>query len=196
MPLYCQSDISKRERERKAAREEEEEKNRLSMLSIEFLWAMKGKISVFTTFMIAKYFYVRARVFLSYIALSFDHFSSGSRHFSATHSLSLSFSSLFLMASARFIVSICFEWVFFLFITFNTAIEMLKMGKGPFYFMDLWYTLTHSLSHSTRREWRSKMFCLWFYHNNVLLKQEPCRYFNEGIPTFSQAYCWIAICQR
>lgn len=112
------------------------------------------------------------------------------------HSLSLSFSSLFLMASARFIVSICFEWVFFLFITFNTAIEMLKMGKGPFYFMDLWYTLTHSLSHSTRREWRSKMFCLWFYHNNVLLKQEPCRYFNEGIPTFSQAYCWIAICQR
>lgn len=52
----------------------------------------------------------------------------------------------FLMASARFIVSICFEWVFFLFIAFNTAIEMLKMGKGPFYFMDLWYTQRHCVA--------------------------------------------------
>lgn len=57
---YIASNIYKREQWQERTRK----KNRLSMLSIEFLWAMKEKISVFTTFMIAKYFYVRA--FLSH----------------------------------------------------------------------------------------------------------------------------------
>lgn len=76
--LYCQQyfPTSVGQRKEGTSNDDDEEKNRLSMLSIEFLWAMKGKISVFTTFMIAKYFYVRAaRVFFCAVRALASSFS-------------------------------------------------------------------------------------------------------------------------
>lgn len=171
------------------------------MLSIEFLWAMKGKISVFTTFMIAKYFYVRvarasillrcSRARLLFVGLALlpppqKHSHTPKVYISAKQPPL--FSSLFLMASARFIVSICFEWVFSVLLRSIPQLKCWKWAKVRFI---LWIfdTLLHSLTH-TRTHFQStilrylkpfkpssssnsdssidsiRMLCLWFHHRH------------------------------
>lgn len=192
--LYYHSHISEREqsiyvvqgKQNQRKKKKKQKKNRLSMLSIEFLWAMKGKISVFTTFMIAKYFYVRARIlftlslslsvlyiyrsntqntqWLSFSLIRFNHFSRQPPLFL----------SLFLMASARFIVSICFEWVFSFLLRSIPQLKCWKWAKVRFI---LWIFDTLLLIHSAfdvnRCEWHfslEKCFVCDFYHNKCSIQ--------------------------